>query len=83
MAIIKPFGKNIGEDLWFHITQRRAGDVDLMDKYFGIKGEFSPFIDIAFNKHIKRLDSLSHSTFFNKFNGRKIKEIRKVEKFWY
>ena len=77
--LIKPFGN----DLWFKLTQPRKGDCDRVDKYFGVFGEFSPNSDIAFDKHCNRLNRFTYSPFYLKFNGNKIKEIRKQEPLWY
>ena len=82
MMLIKPY-KRENQDLWFHIRQPRIGDVDIADKYFGIKGEFSPYSDIAFQKHINRLTKFGNNPFYFKFNGKRIKKILQQEGLWY
>jgi hypothetical protein len=79
--LIKPY-RSKGQDIWFHIKQPRIGDVDMADRWFGVKGEFSPSSDIAFKKHIDKLNGLAHSPFFNRYNGQKIKKILEFERLW-
>jgi len=79
MAIIKPY-KN---DLWFHLPQKQKGDVDRQAIYFGRNGEFNPYSDIAFEKHMIRLNGLAHNPIFFNYNGQRIKKIREAERFWY
>jgi len=83
MAIIKPYGKKIRQEKWFFLRQPRLGDVDIAAQFFGVKGEFSPERDMAFEKHIKRINYFNSLPFFQKMNGRRIKELVKKEKPWY
>lgn len=80
----KPYGKKKGLDLWFRIKFRRRGDCDREALDFcRNKGEFSLDTEIAFQKHIDKLSELMHDPFFNKYNGKKTKEICKVSPLWY
>ena len=79
--IIKPYAGKL--DLWFRIKQPRIGDVDKADIYFGLKGEFSPSNDIAFEKHIKRLGKLAREPFYKNMNGGRVKAIARAEPLWY
>ncbi len=77
--VIKPYGN----DLWFRIKQPRIGDVDIADRYFGVKGEFSPHSDRAFDKHIKRYKEMNDMPMFKKMNGKRIKALISNEGTWY
>lgn len=81
--IVKPYGKKSGLDLWFRIKQPRIGDVDMADRWFGVMGEFNPYADAGFERHIKRLNGLAHNPFFYKYNGQRIKMILQQERLWY
>ena len=60
---------------------RRNADIESF--VFGRKGEFSPFSDLAFRKHVKRLSEFSHRPNIIKLNGMKNKIIKSFEPFWY
>lgn len=72
MAIVKEFGNG----LWFHIPRiRRRPDEDVVR--FGRSGEFSPWADLAFEKHLAHVNHLrqvSHADF---------KSLRRDARLWY
>lgn len=78
MAIIKP-GKN---DLWFRI-QRRINPDREEELFCANKGIFSDESELGFTKHEARLTALKNHPFYQKYNGNKIREIRKEEPFWF
>lgn len=76
MALVKELGRGA----WLHLDGRRK-DPDKESLRFGRTGEFSPFSDLAFEKHLKRLDRTSK--FYSYLNGGKVKMIIRDEKCWY
>jgi hypothetical protein len=82
MAIVSIYkDKKENSEKWFLFRFPRIGNVDLAEKYFGTKGEFSPAKDMAFNKHLGRLDYWGKR--FEGVNGNKIKMINEQEPLWY
>jgi len=78
MAIVKE-DKN---GLWFHIKlKRHRADSEAFN--FGRIGEFSPYTDLAFIKHLRRLDRLKNNPVIRNMNGGRIKVIREAERLWY
>lgn len=77
--VIKPYGN----DKWFRLKQPHIGDVDTADKYFGVKGEFSLYSDLAFEKHINRYKELNAMPMYKRMNGKRVKNLLIQEKTWY
>ena len=75
--------KSYGNDIWFRIKQPHIGDVDRADRYFGVSGEFSPYSDRAFEKHLKKYDEMNQMPMYKTMNGKRVKELVKQERCWY
>ena len=74
--IVRPYGV----DDWYRIPAAKK-DPDDEALYFGRSGEFGPWGDKAFNKHLIRLEKLNK--YFANLNGNRIRAILKEERLLY
>ena len=72
--------KELSRGAWLHL-ERGSKDPDREALNFRRFGEFSLSSEIAFEKHLQRLDKVSR--FFAHLNGGRIKAIIQSEKPWY
>jgi len=79
MAVIRPYQSG---DKWFHIKTLRKHP-DTAAGQFCNSGEFSPKADLAFDRHIERLNRAT-KFFRDEIRERiRIKRVTETERPWY
>jgi hypothetical protein len=84
--IVKPYKNRAHDIAWFQVSSKKhygPYNVDLQSEYYGRKGEFNLTADLAFKKHLARIETLKQSDYYKTLNGTKQTFLFTTEPPWY